>query len=130
MMEGYRSDHITNQMFCMLWKKVLEWRKSRGKNLDSYDRTTTTYKIIKDVFLKILVSTDKINIHITDERENTPLILFSAFNECSIMKILIEKGADVNHVGENGWNALHALYASLGIFGIFLVFYVGLHISF
>lgn len=123
-MEEYKSDHITNKMFCMFWKKALEWRKSKGKNLHSYDKSSPTYKIIKDVFLKILACTDNININITDERENTPLILFSTFNECSIMKILIEKGADVNHVGENGWNALHALYASLGIFGISLGFCV------
>lgn len=114
-MEEYKSDHITNQMYYMFWKKALEWRKSIGKNLDSYHKSSTTYKIIKDVYLKILACTDKINIHIIDERENTPLIFFSTFNECSIMKILIEKGADVNYVGENGWNALHALYAGLGI---------------
>ncbi|XP_065921776.1 uncharacterized protein [Magallana gigas] len=112
-MEEYKSDHITNQLFCVFWKKALEWRKSMGKNLDSYHKSSSTYKIIKDVFLKILACTDTINIHITDERENTPLIFFSTLNECSIMRILIEKGADVNYVGENGWNAIHALYAGL-----------------
>lgn len=114
-MEEYKSDHITNQLFCVFWKKALEWRKSMGKNLDSYHKSSSTYKIIKDVFLKILACTDTINIHITDERENTPLIFFSTLNECSIMRILIKKGADVNYVGENGWNAIHALYAGLGI---------------
>lgn len=67
------------------------------------------------VSLKILSCTNKINVHITDKKGNTPLIFFSTLNECSIIKILIEKGSDINRVGENGWNALLALYASLGM---------------
>lgn len=118
LLEEYKPEHASHQIFCVYWKKILEWRQSSGKYLDSYYKTSTTYMGIRDVSLKILSCTNKINVHITDKKGNTPLILFSALNECSIMKILIEKGADVNRVGENGWNALHALYASLGMWEI------------
>lgn len=101
-------------MFWMYWKKIFEWQKSRGKH-KQFDKTSKTYIVVMGVSLKILSCTNKINVHITDKKGNTPLIFFSTLNECSIIKILIEKGADINRVGENGWNALHALYASFGM---------------
>lgn len=114
LLEEYRSEHLSHEMFCMYWKKILEWQKSRGKR-KQFDKTSKTYSVVIGVSLKILSCTNKINVHITEKTGNTPLILFSALNECSIIKILIEKGADINRVGENGWNALHALYASFGM---------------
>lgn len=95
-----------------------------GKNLDLYYKFLLIYKIIKDVFLKIFVCIDIINIYIIDERENILLIFFSILNECFIMRILIEKGVDVNYVGENGWNVIYVLYVGLGIIDFYWQFFV------
>lgn len=129
LLEEYRPEHVSHEMFCMYWKKILEWQKSRG-NYTQFDKTSMTYIVVMGVSLKILSCTNKINVHITDKKGNTPLIFFSTLNECSIIKILIEKGSDINRVGENGWNALHALYASFGMWKLQIMFCIRLHISF
>lgn len=67
------------------------------------------------VLLKIFLCINKINVYIIDKKGNILLIFFSILNECFIIKILIEKGLDINCVGENGWNVFYVLYVSFGM---------------
>lgn len=73
------------------------------------------YIVVMGVLLKIFLCINKINVYIIDKKGNILLIFFSMLNECFIIKILIEKGVDINCVGENGWNVFYVLYVSFGM---------------
>jgi ankyrin repeat protein len=66
--------------------------------------------------LSILLECDGVNVDVRDERGNTPLITFASHcTERSIpgkslaLKLLLERGADVNASNSRRWTALHYL---------------------
>ena len=97
----------------MFLKKVLEWE---GEDNLFYSKETSSYKSFIEVSINILGRKDDVDVNIVDERGNTPLIIYSRFKECSVIKCLIEKGADVHHVNKKGHNALYALFLGPGLY--------------
>lgn len=100
---------ITNEHFCMFWEKAIKW-----SNKERIYKQTESYKAFVRVSFKIFNCKEGCDVNITDEKGNTPLIIYSLLNESSVIKCLLDNGANVNHVGHKGWNALHALFSSLG----------------
>lgn len=106
---------ITNDDFRMFWEKVIEWSNKEHMHI---------YKAFVRVSLKIFNCKEGCDVNITDEKGNTPLIIYSLLNESSVIKCLLDNGSNVNHVGHKGWNALHALFSSLGTIILFQILMV------
>lgn len=110
---------ISNDDFCAFWEKVIEWG-----NKERIYKQGDGYKAFVRVSLKIFDCKEGCDVNITDGKGNTPLIIYSLLNECSVIECLLQNGADVNHVGDKGWNALHALFSSLGTIILFPILIV------
>ena len=58
--------------------------------------------------VRSIIENDPEMVNIKDKEMNTPLHLASQTGKGEIAEFLLEKGADVNSVGKNGWTPLHA----------------------
>jgi len=59
--------------------------------------------------LRALATSPRVELNITNKRNETPLMLAAISGELEIVRLLVEKGAEVNR---RGWSALH--YAATG----------------
>lgn len=93
-------DRIDN-LFQLLWEYVKE-RKVFSKPL------------LEAVGVKLLSTDTKITVDLGKPNADSPLIYFCRLQCLNVVKILLARTADVNHIGSDGKTVLHTMIDMTG----------------
>lgn len=85
-----------DSIFYLLWEYVKE-KESLSKPL------------LENVCVKLLSTDTDITVNLSRPTEDSPLIYFCRFQCLEVVRMLLARKADVNHIGTRGKTVLHTL---------------------
>ena len=98
-------------------KKILELRKDPNKPCTGIDEDCPLHVAVgkgREDIVKMLLDVEGVDVDIRDKSKATPLMPASTLGNIIIMKMLLDKKADINAVDSGGATALHQSVSGLG----------------